>query len=59
MKKINEITPYVFENHLLISLAYEFVRMFDEIPEFNVFVDSKNYLVIKSKKPMKEYTNGK
>ena len=49
MKKISHITSYLFENQLIISLSKDWMKTFGGLPQFDVFIDSKNKLVIISK----------
>ena len=35
MKKINEITSYLFENNLLISLSKDWINIFEGMPKFS------------------------
>lgn len=47
MKKVI-VTPYLFEDSLVISLSKDWIRQFGAIPKFSVKVDSRNRLVIES-----------
>ncbi len=46
MKEI--ITPYLFENSLIISLSKDWISQFNKIPQFTIRINSKNKLVIES-----------
>ena len=45
-KTIGAITPYFFEDKLIISLSKEWIELFQDIPKFNVIIDAKNRLVL-------------
>ena len=45
-KTIGVITPYFFEDKLIISLSKEWVELFQEIPKFNIIIDNRNRLVL-------------
>lgn len=47
MKKIAEITPFLFEDHLVISIKKEWLDVWNQIPKFSVYVDGKE-LVMKT-----------
>ena len=46
--KITTITPYFFDNYLIISLHKDWINKFGKIPDFDVFIEkNKLYLVSK------------
>ena len=45
---LGEISPYFFENKLIISLSKDWVGLFKEKPKFKVTLDKKNRLVLQS-----------
>ena len=47
MKKIAEITPLLFEDHLVISIKKEWLDVWNQIPKLSVYVDGKE-LVMKT-----------
>ena len=56
MKTISkQVTPFLFERNLIISLSSEWLSLFDTLPKFEVYVDSNNRIVLKSQ-PFKEKT---
>ena len=48
MKKIAEITPLLFEDHLVISIKKEWLDVWKKIPNFLVYVEKDSKLIIKS-----------
>jgi len=48
MKKIGEITPYLFEDHLILSIQKEWINIWKTFPKFFVFVGKDSQLIIKS-----------
>jgi hypothetical protein len=53
-KKLGEISPYFFEDKLLISLSKDWVSYFGKIPEFEVILDKTGHLVLRTKDELKE-----
>jgi len=49
LKKISSVTPYLFENHLIISLSKDWINVFKGIPEFDVYLDEGKKLHIVQK----------
>ena len=47
-KKLGEVSPYLFEGFLLISLDNNWSKIFGEKPRFEVLIDGKGKLNIKS-----------
>ncbi len=45
---LKEISPYFFENKLIISLSRDWLRLFKEVPKFKVTLDKRNRLVLQS-----------
>lgn len=45
---LGTISPYFFEDKLIISLSKEWINLFNEIPKFKVFLDGKNQLILQS-----------
>jgi len=43
---IQKITPYFFEDNLIISMSKDWIGVFRKIPEFEVRIDSKGRLVL-------------
>lgn len=43
---LGTISPYFFEDRLIISLSKEWMKLFNGIPKFKVLLDSKNQLVL-------------
>ena len=46
MKKIIEITPYLFGDHLVIALSKDWIDIFHDIPKFKVCIDNNGQLII-------------
>jgi len=46
MMKLSKIKPYLFENYLIIAFSKDWIDIFDEIPQFEVFIDKKKRLVL-------------
>jgi hypothetical protein len=53
MKKLISITPYLFNNFLLLSLNSDWINQFGCIPKFDVFVDKNKKLCIVSMEELK------
>lgn len=47
-KVITRITPYLFEEHLIIPLDKKWLDVFKKIPTFDVRMDNRGRLVITS-----------
>lgn len=50
MKKIAEIIPYLFEDHLLISLDKEWIIKYG-YPKFEDLIDNEGNLLLKTLRP--------
>jgi len=57
MKKIQTIQPFEFEDKLILSLDRQFLKYFIKFPEFDVYIDSKNHLIIKSREQIRNDLN--
>jgi len=49
---ITKITPYLFEDNLILSLSHDWIKVFKKIPDFEVIIDNTNRLVIRSKEKL-------
>ena len=49
MKKLTSVSPYVFENFLIISLELEWLKHFKNMPTFDVIIDNEKKLHFISK----------
>ena len=52
MVKLNiksKIIPYLFEGYLVLSLSADWIKLFNQIPSFSVFIDDSQKLHIVSK----------
>jgi len=49
LKKLTSVSPYVFENFLIISLDLEWLKLFKKIPTFDVIIDHDGKLHLISK----------
>ena len=48
MKKIGTVTPTLFDDFLIISLSKQWIDVWQNIPEFSVYVDEKKQMVLKT-----------
>jgi len=53
MKRLSDITSYLFEDHIIISLSKDWINVFKAIPEFEVIIDNKKRLHLISKNKVK------
>ncbi|CAD6368611.1 hypothetical protein NMT12_120099 [metagenome] len=53
MKQLISITPYLFNNFLLLSLGIDWINQFGHIPKFDVFIDKNKKLCIVSVEALK------
>jgi len=53
MKKLTSVSPYVFENFLIISLDLEWLKLYKTIPTFEIFIDEEGKLHMISKERIK------
>jgi len=49
LKKLALISPYVFENFLIIALELEWLKLFKSMPTFDVIIDNEKKLHLISK----------
>jgi len=49
MKRLSDITSYLFEDHIIISLEKDWITVFKGLPEFEVFINKKKRLQLISK----------
>lgn len=54
MKKIKTISPFPFEEYLVIVLHQDWIQKFNAIPTLDVFIDDKGHLCLVSKETIKE-----
>lgn len=50
MKNLGTYEPFLFEEHILISLDKKWIEVFGELPKFEVKIDKKGKLCITSTK---------
>ena len=53
----NEVSSYLFLDHIILALSKDWLNLFGELPKFVVFFDTKGRLTLrttKSVKPLKE-----
>ena len=50
VKQIASVTPYLFEDHIIISLSKEWLIAFGKIPTFDAFVVDKRLQLISKEK---------
>lgn len=43
-----KITPYLLEGYLILSLSAEWIKLFNQIPSFSIFIDDSQKLHIVS-----------
>ena len=53
-KQIGVITPYLFEDNLLITLSKKWIDVFEKLPTFKVQVDSDRRLNLTSQDQIKK-----
>ncbi len=53
MKKLISITPYLFENSLILSINSDWINQFGHIPQFDIFIDKNKKLHIVSIEALK------
>jgi len=53
MKKIGEVTSYLFGNNIILGLDQRWLNAFEGLPKFSVLLDNENRLVLKSQKVRK------
>jgi len=53
LKKICEISSYLFDDYVIISFTKDWINAFGCIPTFDVIIDDKKNLVLKSKTPIR------
>ena len=49
MKRLSDVTSYLFEDHIIVSLSKDRLNAFGKLPDFEVFVDNLGKLHLKSK----------
>lgn len=58
-KLITKITPYLFEEYLIIPLHKKWIDVFQKIPEFEVKIDSNNRLVLQGPQIKRDFISTK
>ena len=53
MNSERKIIPYLFEGFLILSLSAEWIKLFNQIPSFSVFIDDSQKLHIVSEEVLK------
>jgi len=46
LKKIGHVSPYLFENYLIISLDMKWIEICNGIPKFTVMIDNSDRLIL-------------
>ena len=54
MKRLSDITSYLFEDYIIISLTKDWITVFKGLPEFEVRIDDKDRLHLISKQVIKK-----
>ena len=49
MKKLKTLTPFLFDNHLIIAFSSDWLHQFKQLPEFDVFIDDERKLHLVSR----------
>jgi len=49
MKRLSDVTSYLFEDHIIISLSKDWLNTFGKLPDFEVLIDNLGKLHLKSK----------
>ena len=50
MKRLSDITSYLFEDHIIISLSKDWLSAFDKLPVFEVFIANDRLKLISKEK---------
>jgi len=53
MKKISEVKSYMFDNNIIIAFSINWLNVFQQMPEFEVFVNKNNKLQLVSKQEIR------
>ena len=53
MKRLSDVTSYLFDDHIIISFEKEWITIFKRLPEFEVLIDNKKRLHLISKETIK------
>jgi hypothetical protein len=54
MIRLGTTTPLLFENKLFISFSKDWIEKFDSIPQFEISIDEKKRLCLKSIEEIKD-----
>jgi len=54
LKKLTEVTPYLFEEHLILALSKKWIVSFKNLPSFEVMLDEQKRLHLISKEVVKK-----
>jgi len=46
MKKICEVTPFLFNDHLVISFSKDWLQFFEKFPKFTAKIDNQSRLIL-------------
>ncbi len=57
IKTVNKLTPYIFENYLIIALHQDWIKLFNKIPTFTVQIDEEQRLHLISDEKIKNEDN--
>ena len=49
MKRLSDVTSYLFEDHIIVSLSKDWITVFKGLPDFEVLIDNFGKLHLKSK----------
>ena len=57
-KQIAQVTPYLFDQNLIISLDQNWIKVFGKIPTFSVSIDKEGHLILSSKEQVEVKLGG-
>ncbi|MBT4325456.1 MAG: hypothetical protein HOD60_00910 [Candidatus Nitrosopelagicus sp.] len=58
MRKFASIKPFYFDDSILFSITKNWINQFNSMPEFDVFIDSKNKMHLISKQKVTKSGGG-
>jgi hypothetical protein len=58
MRKFASIKPFYFDDSILFSITKNWINQFNNMPEFDAFIDSKNKMHLISKQKVTKSGGG-
>ncbi len=49
MKRLSDVTSYLFEDYIIVSLSKDWLNAFGKLPDFEVLIDNLGKLHLRSK----------